>query len=736
MNTAWKLTLMAGSAIVSVLIPTMTLAAEAPESARVEEVVVTAEKREQNVKDVPQSVTALSGNALDKLRATSFEDYITQVPGAILVSSQPGASRLVLRGINTGGVSSTIATYVDETPYGSVTGLANGAILAPDLDTFDMQRVEVLRGPQGTLYGASSLGGLLKFVTNPPDPTHYSGKVEVDGTDTNGGLGGSVKGVFNAPLGDRAAIRIGGYYDDDPGFISDPTRHAERVNETKLAGARVSVLVKPTNRLTMRLSAVGQDISSRNPSTVDVSAVTLQPLHGDLTQNRTFPSPDKVAYRVYDLNVTYDLSFAKFTSVTSYSTLREDSNTDLTPLLGRVLSSIYSPHQPVGSGEVANLKQRKFAQEIRLESGPQKFEWLVGGFFTHELNTLNQNVSAINLASPPQLANGLGGLETVHLPSQYTEYAAFANVDYHFTDRFDLSLGGRYSRNHQHDLEVIGGPLGVLTGQAGSLTGGSSEGVFTFAVAPKYKINDDLTAYARVAKGYRPGGPNVVALSAPNSVPRTFASDSLINYEAGLKVDGFDHRVQLDVSAFYIDWSRIQLFADIDNVGVNANGGSAVSKGVEADLTYVPASGLTLSVNGAYTQANLTQNAPAVVGGLKGDRLPYSPHIGGALNADYEREVSTNASVFVGGSLRVTGQRYSDFNPNPAFNHLSLPAYATVDLRAGVDLRKYRVELYVKNLNDARGVLNLGGYNNTPDRGVQEGIETPRTFGISVSANY
>lgn len=735
MNTTMKLVMMAGSAIVSLSFPAMTRAAETPSAVRVDELVVTAEKREQKLKDVPQSVTALSGRTLEVLHASNFEDYITQVPGAMLVSSQPGTSRLALRGVNTGGVSSTLATYIDETPYGSVTGLANGAVLAPDLDTFDMRRVEVLRGPQGTLYGASSLGGLLKFVTNPPDPTRYAGKIEVDGRATeHGGLGGSVKGVFNAPLGDRAAIRIGGYYDDEAGFINDPTRHAERVNESKFSGARLSILAKPTDRLTLRLSAVGQDISSRGSSTIDVDPVTLQPIHGDLTQSRTFSTPSKVAYRVYDLNVGYDLGFAKMTSVTSYATLRRDSNTDDTPALGGLITFLFSPNQPVGVGVKANLKQRKFTQELRLASGAQKFEWLVGGFFTHELNTLDQSVDAINLANPPQIATGLGGLETVHLPSRYTEYAGFANFDYHFTDRFDLSAGGRYSHNNQHSLEVVAGK-GALAGLARNLANASSEGVFTFAVAPKYKISDDLTAYARVSKGYRPGGPNVISPTAPPAL-QTYASDSLIDYEIGLKADALDHRVQFDVTGFYIDWSHIQLFTVIQGFGANANGGSAVSKGVEASLTFVPVTGFTLSANGAYTQANLTQDTPAAVGGLNGDRLPYSPHISGALNADYEHELRSGASVFVGGSLRVTGQRYSDFNPAPAFNHISLPSYATVDLRAGVELRKVRVEVYVKNLNDARGILDLGGAGITPQGGLQEGVERPRTFGISLSANY
>src|SRR5215469_17647648 len=159
-----KLSLLAGAAFAALILPVASYAADAS-APTAQELVVTAEKREQNLKDVPQSVTALGGQKLEEMRLATFEDYIATVPGMNLIQSQPGQGRLVLRGINAGGVSATIGTYVDETPYGSVTGLANGAALAPDLDSFDMQRIEVLRGPQGTLYGASSLGGLLKFVT-------------------------------------------------------------------------------------------------------------------------------------------------------------------------------------------------------------------------------------------------------------------------------------------------------------------------------------------------------------------------------------------------------------------------------------------------------------------------------------------------------------------------------------------------------------------------------------------
>ena len=189
---------------------------------------------------------------------------MTRVPGMNLVSATPGRSRLVLRGLNAGGVSATIGTYVDETPYGSVTGLANGAVLAPDLDTYDMQRVEVLRGPQGTLYGASSLGGLLKFVTNAPDPGKFAARAEGSVEDTkSASTGGSIKGLLNIPLSAMAAVRVSAFYSDQPGFIDDPVRNATNVNGAKLYGGRISGLLKPTDKLSVRVSAVTQTIDSK-----------------------------------------------------------------------------------------------------------------------------------------------------------------------------------------------------------------------------------------------------------------------------------------------------------------------------------------------------------------------------------------------------------------------------------------------------------------------------------------
>jgi iron complex outermembrane recepter protein len=725
-----KLRLLGGAAALALGAPAMAHAADAaPRTTTVQELVVTAEKRTENLKDVPQSVTALSGEGLQIQRASTFEDYVNRVPGMALVSSQPGSSRLALRGINTGGVSATIGTYVDETPYGSVTALANGAVLTPDLDTFDMQRLEVLRGPQGTLYGASSLGGLLKFVTNPPDPSRMAGSVDLAGEKSvSSTFGGDARGMLNVPLSDRMAIRASGYYNDQPGYIDDPVRGAKDVNKATYEGLRVSFLAHPIDPLTIRLTAMGQEINSRGQNVEDVDPATLNPVHGDLTQSRTFAPFNKVDYRIYNATVDYDLGFASLLSATSYGTLHENNDEDASVLLGPLLTAVF--HQPLGAGVFQNIDQKKFTQEVRLTSPAQKFEWLVGGFFTRERNLVAQDLAAVDLAHPPQAAAGLDGLELVNLSSNYTEYAGFGNIDYHFTDRFDVSAGGRWSHNKQDSGQTTSG---ALVGPTSVVGGASAESVFTFAVAPKYKINDDTTVYARISKGYRPGGPNALQPLAPAAVPRTFQSDTLINYEVGIKGDA-GPAVTYDLAAFYIKWSRIQLLVDVDNFGVNSNGGDATSRGVEGSIAWAVTPELNLSANGAYVDAHLDSDTGPLVGGHTGDELPFAAKVSGALNADYSHPLSGDMSYFVGASLRFTGRRKSDFNPT--IGQLSLPSYTTLDLRAGVEVGQVRVEAYAKNLGDERGILSISGSGATPNGAVQAGIIRPRTVGIAVSDRF
>ena len=221
---------------------------------------------------------------------------------------------------------------------------------------------------------------------------------------------------------------------------------------------------------------------------------------------------------------------------------------------------------------------------------------------------------------------------------------------------------------------------------------------------------------------------------APATVPRSFLSDSLIDYQAGVKADLLDKTVSVDASAFYIDWSRIQLLADVGGFGVNVNGGKAKSEGVEGTVAYVPFSGLNLSANLAYTDATLLSNTGPLLGGVPGDPLPYSAKWTGSLNAEYSHALVNDARGFIGGSLRYVGDRKADFDPN--IGQAPLPSYTSLDLHLGVDWKNYRVELYGKNLNDARGILSLTGFGATPGGAVMAGVERPRTIGLSLSAKY
>ena len=708
-----------------------------------EEIIVTAQKREQILKDVPQSVSVVGGEALERNSAQTFQDYLKLVPGLQATQSNPGEARLTLRGINTGGVAATVATYVDETPFGSSTSLVNGSILAAEVDTFDMARIEVLRGPQGTLYGASSLGGVLKYVTNEPNPAAFEararGGVEtVDGGDLSY-LGSA---VVNVPLGNALAVRATGFYRDMSGFIDSigtgGSDVQEDINGYKSYGGRISALFEPSPAFSVRLTALLQNIEGDAGSVVESDPVSFRTLYGRFTQSQYVPTFTDVDYRLYSATIKGDLGFAQLTSITSYGTLHETLRDDFTVYYGTLLG-LYGNgiNRAVDLGLDQTNTIDRFTQEVRLSNEGALIDWLVGGYYNHEDAELHQRLDAYDPGTF-NVFTGLPQLADIVLASKYEEYAAFANATLHLGERFDLTFGGRYSHNDQSADQNATGLLGTPPASSSS-----SEGVFTWSVAPQFKLSSNATVYARAAKGFRPGGPNVLPPSAPADTPRSFDSDSIISYELGLKAETPDRSFAIDIAAFHIDWSDIQLLAPVNGYGINANGGKARSNGVEFTATLRPVRGFTTSVNGAYTDAKLTQDTPVLVGGLKGDRLPFTPEWSLATNADYDWALSSNAEAYVGGSVRLVGDRQGNFSATYfAANgrQPELDGYETVDLRAGVDFGRFSIELYAKNLTNSEARTNLsitpaypvaGEY---PNGAVGTGIIRPRTFGITLGA--
>jgi len=680
----------------------------------IEEVVVTASKRSEALKDVPMAVSVLGQDQLDRLNARDYEDFVNNVPGLNLIESSPTHPQLTLRGINVGGDGATIGTYLDETPYGSSNGLANAVNTAPNLDTFDMQRVEVLRGPQGTLYGSSTLGGLLKFVTNAPDPSSFAAQFEAGGTSLdNGGSGGFARAMVNVPITDNLALRLVGFDSHDGGWIDDPGRNLKNINGVTNYGGRASLLFRPSDKLSIRLNVLTQKIDAGNDTSEDivVTGNSFHPLVGDYKQLRTASSPSMARYGIYNATIDWDWDWATLTSSSSYEAGHSTLFNDDTGVLGADVQ--------------AYLKVDKATQELRLASDPNggSLDWLVGGYYTHETSSLLQDIVLAPHGAP------LGFLQ---LDSSYAETAGFANVTYHFTPSFDIALGGRYGQNSQNADE-----FGLA-----QAAGGSQEDVFTWSVAADYKLDEDTNLYARVAKGFRPGGPNALPIGNPGGAPTSFASDSLIDYEAGIKGSFFDNTVSLDADVFYIDWSNIQLITVIANTGVDINGGSARSQGVEWNVQWLPVDNLTLSWTGAYTDAQLTADTPALVGGKNGNPLPWAPKWTSTIDADYRFAGTGDWKPYVGGSLRYVGRRYSDFQAGAS--QLPLNSYVGLDARIGLDWQQWELEFYGKNLGNAKGVTQFSASGTSAASITVPGgspaatasLIAPRLFGVVLRVKF
>lgn len=700
----------------------LPLAAEAQaqqsqESAH-EEIVVTAQKREERLRDVPQSITAITDETLERLQANDFGDYSGQVPGLAVTGGQAGNSRVTLRGLNTGGVASTVGIYVDETPFGSSTSLANAAVLALDLDPYDVARIEVLRGPQGTLYGANTLGGILKFVTAAPESGEFFGRASGTVEATEGGDSSwATRAMVNIPLGDQAALRLSALRRSEGGYVDDPNRGVEDVNGVETTGWRAAFLLNATEDLTIRLSAQQQDIESEGTDTVAYFQ-TLDPVAGDTDQFSPFSVSSDVTYRILNGTIDWDLGGVSLISSTSYSELEQAHLEDGTLAFG--LPSFLDEDIP----------QDKFTQEVRLASnGEGALEWLIGAFYTNENALLDQEIF---FGTPPGTVSGL----TATIDSEYTERAVFGGVTYHFTPQFDVAVGARYAENEQRMTQG-----GTAVSNGGET---SSDDAITYSIAPRWRPNDRTTVYARIASGYRPGGPNI--LGAPSVIPTTFDPDETVNYEVGVKTDLIDGILRLDAAAFHIEWSDIQLLVFDGAVSGNANGGGAESQGVEWAATFTPSDALTIAWSGAYTDTQLTDDTdPIVVGGAAGDPLPYAPEWASTVDVSYEWPVFGDALAYVGGAWRYVGEQSTGFPGVGGFlygaDQIELPSYNLLDLRAGVDFEAFTVALFAKNVTDERAITQFGGFGETlPDvLGEPNGgavLVRPRTVGVSLTANF
>jgi len=703
---------------------------------RLEEVVVTAQKKSENLMDVPMPVSVLNADQLADNGQVLLRDYFTSVPGLSLTAGVHGTEFLSIRGISTGQFTNpTVGIVVDDVPFGGSTNtLAEGEL--PDIDPGDLARVEVLRGPQGTLYGADSMGGLLKYVTVDPSTSGLSARIE-GGTNfiQNGAQPGyNFRAAINVPLSDTLAIRASAFKRQDAGYIDNPVLHENGVNEAEAYGARLSALWRPSGNFSLKVSALYQDTKADGSSDVNVPTAGYAFTAGlsGLQQNyiRGIGGSDRRA-QVYTAVLKANLGGVDLTSVTGYNISRFSNSEDFTWIYAQDTQNQFG----VSGTPLFNYDESdKLTQEVRLSASiGTRLEWLLGGFYTKETAKQHQIQSAED-ANTGQI---VGQWAFFNYPRSFQESAAFADLTYHITDRFDVQIGGRESHTSETDDETDSGPYVSVFEQHSSPYVypqlHSTGEAFTYLLTPRFKISPDLMVYARIASGYRPGGPNA-AFAIADGAPRKFDPDKTQNYELGVKGDFLSHTLSVDASLYYIDWKKIQIFESNGIAAWNGNGNSAKSEGVELSAVLKPLARLSIDAWITYSNAVLTRAFPAdaTAYGVPGDRLPNSPRISANLSITENFPLSNNVTGFVAGTASYVGNQASFFTGSPGMPapRQTYPSYTKTDLRTGFRYNSWTGTLYANNIANVRAVL-TGGAGSFPAF-VYQYIQ-PRTIGLSIS---
>jgi iron complex outermembrane recepter protein len=691
---------------------------------KLESVVITAEKREERLQDVPVPVSVIKADDLVLNNQSRIRDYYQTVPGLTAQADILAGQYMAIRGITTGGGNPTVAMTIDDAPFSSSTNPTQSGF-EPDIDPGDLERVEVLRGPQGTLYGANSMGGLIRFVTKDPSTDAFSGRIETGTSNVYNGAepGYNVRGSVNIPITDTFAIRANAFTRQDPGYIDNPVLHIKGINESQAEGGRVSALWRISDDVSLKLAALSQENRTNGASDVDIA-----PGLGPLQQNY-IPGMggDTKSIRDFSAVLNAKMGDVQLTSVTGYWREKTHETLDFSYVFGSAMQQLYGVS---GAAYNAVAPSSKLSQELRLSGSIWRdLDWLVGAFYTHEHAVPVQTIGGENPVTGQIV--GPDYFNYINPDDTYTEYAGFASLTYHFTDRFDVQVGGRGSHLESDYTQLEGGPF---YGQTGSTLipvpdQRTTNNVFTYLVTPQLTLSHHFMVYGRLASGFRPGAANAGVPGIPNeSNP-----DKTQNYELGLKAEFFERRLSLDTSVYYINWQDIQVGLNSpDGIGYNANAAGAKSEGVEFSVESAPAEGLTVAAWIAYDNAVLTKALPISSGatGNVGDRLPISPRISGHVSLNEDFPVWQSVTGFLRAEASYVGYREGIFTDGP---RTPFPAYTKTDVRAGFRTDSWTFNLYANNVADVRGLIGGGVAYDPPNAFV---YITPRTIGVNVVKTF
>ncbi len=768
--------------------------AKAAEEPVTEVITVTARKQgEETIKDVPFSVAAPSEEILRSRGADNLEGVAANVAGFSVQNLGPGQSQVALRGVSSGqivrdqpGVKEQVGAYLDE----SVISLS---LFTPDIDLFDVTRVEVLRGPQGTLFGAGSESGTVRYITNQPELGVTNAVAELDANGTSGGdPGGSVKVAANAALGATTALRITGYYNKVGGFIDavQPSlRVKENVNGGEREGVRLALKSQPNENLTITPRIIYQRVKLDGWNRRDVFNILANPFTttrpkvslGEEQQFTQVGEPFTDKFLLGDLDIDYKFGGMDFTSITSYTDRDVDVVRDATALTASITGgsiglppAAYTINAPLDD----KTRAKVFTEEMRLSGRTDSLSWVGGLFYGDTDRKYGQDL----LVSGFEAVSGIP-TAGVHAPRdvlffsrlhyKLKQYALFGEATWKVTDRLAITGGLRYYHFKEDRTQIFDGIFADPSPKPGSIKadGFAPRLMASFAASPSTNLN------AQVSKGFRLGGIND-PLNAPLCTPtdlRTFGGhanwkdETLWNYEVGSKTAFMGGRGSLNLAAYYMDIKDLQATVTAGSCSsrVVFNVPKARAPGIELELTAAPNSSFDFAISGSYTDSTLqstltstdaTGHVTVVSGIEKGNRLPTVPRFQMVAAATFQRPMMSSWLGYATATYQYVGSRYTQVGDQAAgfgtVNMLTftgiiggpltqgtftfdplLPAYSIANLRVGMLNDTWDIALFVNNIADEQALLALDQERGTRAR-VGFLVNQPRTFGISSRVKF
>jgi len=769
---------------------------EATEASQGDLIIVTATKRASTVQDVPFSINAQTQEDIQRANANTIEDISRNVAGLAVQNLGPGQSQVSIRGVSAGqivrdqpGVKEQVGIYLDE----SVISLS---LFTPDIDLFDLNRVETLRGPQGTLFGSGSVGGTVRYITNQPRLGRMEGMVEANYNGTRGGdVGGHVKGAVNVPLGETVAFRAVGYATSYGGFIDAlGPANGNNINGGSRVGGRLSLLWQPIEQLKFTPRVVYQKIKADGFNRQEVFNLYLNEFTDpayeyDRREQYLLTREDfKDETLIADLTASYDFGPAELTSVTSYINRDILVSRDASALTHSVSVDLGLPIQatdiPSNLRDTTDLKT--LTQELRVTStGDGPFQWLVGGFYSDVERVYAQRLPTPNYSgyvdatlgagTSAAVANGFTNLDSPYnadIPYDINQLAAFGEASYDF-GQFKLTAGARYYDFEEERDFISGGLFANGDNRLGDKT--SSSGISPRFIAT-WEPNRNLSVNVQAAKGFRLGGVN-----DPLNLPLCSVQDeelfgpfaggyddeTLWNYEAGVKYS--KGMITANAAIFHTSIKDLQVTLDAGSCSsrIVFNVPKAHTTGVEAEFAISPIEGLDLSLAGSYVSAEFDstlardesiESDPLTIstGIREGNRLPTVPKFQMAASATYGSRFGDAGDWYVNASVQHVGSRYTqpaDQENNPrTFAHglpvfgmaltdattldLKLPSYQLVNISAGLDLDNgVEVSAYINNLFDENAKLSFDRERGGRAR-LGFNIGTPRVVGVTTRFKF